>query len=211
MSFKVFVGSDTSIGYFDLSVECISAITKNSEITVSLYLNNQTDSHSEDEPESSKQGDLLCGPFCLSESTTGEPCKANLMLTSPRLITVKSSYFVLEFNYHSQKSTDVDVDEEHNVSSTNSLPAHKEAIADFIKNIQLVVHQFAPPVSTTTLPPSSRSYMLESSELQEKLLLHLITAVNGGLFVAEDSEARNCLELFVWIWNICSLEKKDVR
>lgn len=210
MSFKIFVSSETAIGYIDLAVECSSSLSKDSDIVVSLYLI-ESNQNFIDEDETSKQQELICGPVLLSDCCSRDDNKASLMLTSSVLTSVKSSYLALELSYRSTGSADQVVEQSGVAKKGNEDKTHEMAIADFITNVQIVVYQYAPIMPDTHLPPSCRLYLLEDSEIKRRLIKQYLHASYNRTCLGEDSEARKCLEIIVWIWNMLTYSQDSVR
>ena len=209
VSFKVFVSSETSVGYIDLSVECLSYITEESNIIVSLYLIKSN--HFLDDGEDSQQRELICGPIPLSDYCSDSPNNASVMLTSSQLTSVKSSYLSLDLEYRS-KTSPVGKNELVGAARKGNEHSGSEiAIADFVTNVQIVVYQYTPVLSEAHIPASCRLYLLEDIEIKRRLLKQFLDASWNRTCLGEDSEARKCLEIIVWMWNMLAYSKDSVR
>ena len=209
MSFKVFVSADTTIGYMDLTVECTSAITKDSNVVVSLYLIESNQSFL-DEEEDCRQQELICGPIHLSDHCTIKDNKASLMLTSAKLASLKSSYLALDLEYRSTiKSSGIEQAGAAKVECDNLI--NEMAIADFVTNVQIVMTQYVPIPPDSHLPSSCRLYLLEDAEIKSKLLKQFLHASYNRRCLGEESEGRKCLEIIVWMWNMMTFSNDSVR
>ena len=212
VSFKILVSSETSIGYLDLAVECTSAICEDSNVLASLYMIEENLNEIEDDADEAKRKELLCGPIALWNFVSSDSCKAAVMLTTPKLLNVKSSYLALDLEYKSNSSANEETESACAVNEVDTdKKNYKVAIADFISNVQIVVYQSLPVIQGITLPVSCRKYLIENTNVQERLIKHLIASVHCGNFLSEDSEARKCLELVIWIWNILTFADDSVR
>ena len=208
----MFVGSETAIGYMDISVECTSQITDTNDIVVLLYAVDHSQSYRRDEGED-EPGQLICGPALLSEFKLFKGSKASLTLSSKKLISIKSSYFLLKLERTSvtgtiQPSGSKDSQNEPSASTTikeKGVDVPGVGIADFVYSIRMVVHQFNSLSSySPSLPSSCRTFMLESVEFQEKLVEYLLMSTENDKQVHEGSDARMSIELITWIWQICN-------
>lgn len=209
VSFKVFVSSETSIGYIDLSVECSSNITEDSNIIVSLYL--VKSDHFLDDGEDSQQRELICGPIPLSDYCLDSLNNASVMLTSSQLTSVKSSYLSLDLEYRSETNP---VGKNEHIGAARKSSDHSGneiAIADFVTNVQIVVYQYTPVLSDAHIPASCRLYLLEDMEIKRRLLKQFLDASWNRTCLGEDSEARKCLEIIVWLWNMLTYSNDSVR
>ena len=210
MSFKIFVSSETSIGYLDLSVECSSSVSKDSDIIVSLFLI-ESNQNFLDESEDFRQRERICGPVLLSECCSNSGKKTSLMLTSPKLTSVKSSYLALDLEYRSRDSASPENEQLESGRKDSEEKSNEVAIADFVTNVQIVVYQYIPVMSETHLPTSCRLYLLENSEISRRLLKQFLDASYNRTCLGEDSEARKCLEVIVWIWTMMAYSEDIVR
>ena len=208
MTFKIFVSSETSIGYIDLAFECNTAISEESNLFVSLYLIEQN-KNTAGKADDFSDRELICGPVLLSDYRSNEDCKASLMLTSPKLASVKSSYLALDLDYRPRDGS-ANQSEAGPNGEVDKRP-NKVAVADFISNIQIVIYQFLPAMPDSSLLPSCRLHLIEEREMQRKLLHQLVIDVYNGKCLGEDSEGRKCLEIFLWIWHILTFAEDSLR
>jgi len=209
VSFKVFVSSETAVGYIDLSIECCSSISEDSDVVVSLYLIHSN--HFLDDGEDSQQRELICGPILFSEYCSTSTKKASLMLTSSKLAAVKSSYLAIDLEYRSKQNSNVENEAASATGNSSESSGSVMAIADFVTNVQIVVYQYSLVISDAHIPVSCRFYLLEDTEIKRRLLKHFLDASWKRKCIGEDSEASKCLEVITWIWNMLTYSKDSVR
>ena len=203
------MSSETAVGYIDLSIECCSSISKDSDVVVSLYLIHSN--HFLDDGEDSQQRELICGPILFSEYCSTSTKKASLMLTSSKLAAVKSSYLAIDLEYRSKQGSNVENEAASATGSNGESSGSVMAIADFMRNVQIVVYQYSPVMSDAHIPVSCRFYLLEDMEIKRRLLKQFLDASWKRKCIGEDSEASKCLEVITWIWNMLTYSKDSVR
>ena len=194
------------MGYIDLSVQCCQPITEDSNVIVSLYLIKSN--HFLEDSEDSRQRELISGPILLSEHCSSSSCKVSIMLTSSKLTMVKSSYLALDLEYQA-KATSISDTKQNEATAEQS--NNDMAIADFVTNVQIIVYQYSPVPSDSLIPASCRMYLIEDLEIKRRLLKQFLDASWNRTCLGEDSEARRCLEVIVWIWNMLTYSNESIR